>query len=98
MTIYFYSTREKPYGCFSNFSPHGFELAGVWWPTRKHYFQAQKFSGTPNVDRMRSAPTPMKVAEMGCDRWLPLRADWEQVKDDVMRQAVRRNFETHAGL
>ncbi|HKC73877.1 MAG TPA: NADAR family protein, partial [Chloroflexota bacterium] len=43
MTIYFYSTREKPYGCFSNFSPHGFELDGVWWPTSEHYFQAQKF-------------------------------------------------------
>jgi hypothetical protein len=24
--IYFYSTCEVPYGCFSNFSKHGFEL------------------------------------------------------------------------
>ena len=98
MTIYFYSTREKPYGCFSNFSPHGFELDGVWWPTSEHYFQAQKFSGTPYVERVRSAPTPMKAAEMGRDRRLPLRPDWEQVKDDVMRQAVRRKFETHADI
>ena len=98
MTIYFYSTREKPYGCFSNFSPHGFELDGVWWPTSEHYFQAQKFAGTPYVDRVRLAPTPMKAAEMGRDRRLPLRPDWEQVKDDVMRQAVRRKFETHADI
>jgi N-glycosidase YbiA len=98
VTIYFYSAREKPYGSFSNFSPHGFELDGVWWPTSEHYFQAQKFAGTPYVDRVRLAPTPMKAAEMGRDRRLPLRPDWEQVKDDVMRQAVRRKFETHADI
>ena len=31
MPIRFYSTREQPYGCFSNFSPHGFELEGRYW-------------------------------------------------------------------
>jgi ribA/ribD-fused uncharacterized protein len=82
VTIYFYSTREKLYGCFSNFSPYGFELDGVWWPTSEHYFQAQKFSGTPYFDRVRSAPTPMKAAEMGRDRRLPLHPDWEQVTTD----------------
>jgi hypothetical protein len=28
MPIYFYVPREEPYGCFSNFSPHGVELDG----------------------------------------------------------------------
>src|SRR6266566_10027691 len=42
MTIYFYGSKGQPYGCFSNFSPHGFELDGTWWPTSEHYFQAQK--------------------------------------------------------
>jgi N-glycosidase YbiA len=28
----------------------------------------------------------------------PLRADWEAVKDDVMRKAVLRKFERHAAL
>ena len=46
MTIYFYGADEVPYGCFSNFSDHGFDLDGVWWPTSEHYFQAQKFAGT----------------------------------------------------
>lgn len=35
---------------------------------------------------------------MGRDRLRPLRPDWESVKDDVMRRAVRRKFETHASL
>ncbi len=47
MPILFYSVRESPYGCFSNFSPHPFEFDGKRWPTSEHYFQAQKFAGTP---------------------------------------------------
>jgi N-glycosidase YbiA len=95
MTIYFYSPSEQPNGCFSNFSRHGFELDGVWWPTSEHYFQAQKFAGTPHVEQVRQARTPKQAAEMGRDRARPLRVDWETVKDDVMRRAVLRKFEAH---
>jgi ribA/ribD-fused uncharacterized protein len=95
VTIYFYSTRDKPYGCFSNFSPHGFELDGEWWPTSEHYFQAQKFVGTPHAQKIRQASTPMRAAELGRDRRHTLRPDWDQVKDGVMRRAILRKFETH---
>jgi hypothetical protein len=98
VAIYFYSTREEPYGCFSNFSAHGFELDGLYWPTSEHYFQAQKFVGTPHAEEIRQARTPKEAAEMGRERHRPLRPDWEAVKDDVMRRAVRRKFETHAGI
>lgn len=57
MKIYFYHTREK-YGCFSNFSPHGFELDGLYWSTSEHYFQAQKFPGTPDAEQIRKVKTP----------------------------------------
>jgi hypothetical protein len=97
MTIYFYSTRDK-YGCFSNFSPHGFELDGVWWFTSEHYFQAQKFAGTPHAEQIRQVKTPKDAARMGRERSRPLRPDWEQVKDDIMRKAVLRKFETHADI
>ncbi len=98
MTIYFYSARENPYGCFSNFSPHGVELDGQWWPTTEHYFQAQKFAGTPYTENVRLASSAKQAAEIGRDRKLPLRPDWEQVKDDVMRRAVLHKFETHASI
>lgn len=97
MTIYFYSA-TGPHGCFSNFSRHGFELDETYWPTSEHYFQAQKFAGTEHVEAVRRAPTPKEAAAMGRDRALPLRPDWEQVKDDVMRRAVRRKLETHPAL
>jgi ribA/ribD-fused uncharacterized protein len=98
MSIYFYSVREEPYGCFSNFSPHGFELDGLYWPTSEHYFQAQKFTGTEHAEAVRLARTPKEAAEIGRDRARPLRPDWDEVKDDVMRRAVRRKFETHPAI
>jgi len=98
MPITFYSDREQPYGCFSNFSKHGFTLDGNYWPTSEHYFQAQKFAGTPHADEVRLARAPKIAAEMGRDRRRPLRPDWEQVKDDVMRRAVLAKFETHADI
>jgi hypothetical protein len=61
MAIYFYSDRENPYGCFSNFSRHGFELDGVWWSTSEHYFQAQKFAGTPDADQIREVKTAVAM-------------------------------------
>ena len=98
MPILFYSTREQTYGCFSNFSPHGFTLDDIWWPTSEHYFQAQKFIGTPYFDRLCRASSPKQVAELGRRRDFPLRPDWNQVKDDIMRKAVLRKFETHVDI
>ena len=97
MLIYFYSTRGD-YGCFSNFSAHGFELDGEYWPTTEHYFQAQKFPNTPHCDQIRQVKTPKEAANMGRDRQRPLRKDWEQVKDDIMRKAVLQKFKTHADI
>jgi len=97
MVIRFYSTKEE-YGSFSNFSAHPVELQGRIWPTSEHYFQAQKFAGTPGEDEIRAAPSPMVAARMGRSRKRPLRHDWEQAKDQIMRDVVRAKFEQHAEL
>src|SRR5580700_9977426 len=90
MAINFYTTIDE-YGCFSNFSRHGFELDGKYWPTAEHYFQAQKFAGTEHEQRIARARTAKEAAQLGRDRSVQLRIDWESVKDDVMRRAVLRN-------
>lgn len=95
--IEFYSTRDE-FGAFSNFSRHPFTLDGKRWPTSEHYFQAQKFVGTAHVAAIRAARSPMEAATMGRDRGRPLRRDWEKVKDDVMRRAVRAKFDAHEEL
>ena len=92
--ISFYGTKDF-YGCFSNFSAHWIKLDGKSWPTTEHYFQAQKFVGTKHEEAIRLASSPKQAAQMGRDRKKPLRADWEESKDDVMRRAVRAKFDQH---
>ena len=90
--IYFYKIND-PYGCFSNFSKHGFELKGKYWKTSEHYFQAMKFENTKYEEEIRLLPTPMNAAVRGRDRSLPLRAEWETVKDKIMKEAVLAKFQ-----
>ena len=98
MPLYFYRERDKPYGCFSNFSKHSFVLDGQPWQTVEHYFQAMKFEGTPQSYAIQLAKAPMEAKIMGNDRAYPIREDWAQVKDDLMRRAVLAKFETHADI
>jgi ribA/ribD-fused uncharacterized protein len=89
--IRFYSTRDE-YGCFSNFAAAPFQLGGRTWRTSEHYFQAQKFAGTPREEEIRQAPSPTVAARMGRSRKHSLRPDWEKVKDAIMREAVLAKF------
>jgi ribA/ribD-fused uncharacterized protein len=87
MKIEFYKTKD-PYGEFSNFSHHPIVVNGKAWPTTEHYFQAQKFAGTEHEEAVRLTAGPRAAAEMGRDRNLPLRADWELVKESIMKDAL----------
>ncbi len=91
MTIYFYKVNDE-YGCFSNFAHYEFELDGKRWMTSEHYFQAQKFYNTKYEEIIRLLDNPMKAATMGRNHDLPLRDDWEQIKDEIMKKAVYAKF------
>ncbi|MEZ4883141.1 MAG: NADAR family protein [Chitinophagales bacterium] len=95
--IKFYSTADE-YGEFSNFADYPIKLKGKIWPTSEHYFQAQKFKGTPYEAKIRKAAKPMLAAQMGRSRKEKLRLDWERVKDSVMLDAVRAKFKQHDEL
>ncbi|MCJ8281437.1 MAG: NADAR family protein [Rivularia sp. ALOHA_DT_140] len=95
--IKFYAVNEA-YGEFSNFALYPIKLKGKIWKTTEHYFQAQKFIETHHLEEIQQAKTPKQAASMGRDRKRPLRQDWEKVKDDVMRKAVLKKFETHSEI
>ena len=95
--IEFYAVNDE-YGEFSNFAPYPIVLHGKRWPTSEHYFQAQKFAGTPHAEEIRRAKKPRIAADMGRDRKRPLRRDWESVKDSVMFDALRAKFTQHDDL
>lgn len=85
--ILFYKIND-PYGDFSNFSRHPITLKDKTWKTTEHYFQAQKFAGTKHEEEVRLCKGPWSAAEMGRRRDLPLRKDWEEVKEGIMKEAL----------
>jgi predicted NAD-dependent protein-ADP-ribosyltransferase YbiA (DUF1768 family) len=82
--ILFYSPKEVPYGCFSNFSRHSVIYKGRNWKTSEAAFQAMKFyPHRPDlVEAILLAPKPMEAAALGRDPTNPLRADWNQRLED----------------
>ncbi|MEO5927951.1 MAG: NADAR family protein [Patescibacteria group bacterium] len=99
MSISFYVPRDT-YGYLSNFSSHGVEFEGVYWPTVEHFFQAAKFEGM-DAEYQRlilRTKTPKDAAELGRSRRHPIRTDWESVKEEVMLRALRKKFETHLAI
>lgn len=89
--IKFYKVNDD-YGFMSNFAPYPFSDGNKIWPTSEHYFQAQKFLVPEIQEKIRLLESPMDAALEGRNRQNPLRKDWEDVKDDIMRYAVREKF------
>ena len=96
-TIEFYEIGER-YGECSNFAPFPIVMDGVGWPTSEHDSQAQKFVDTEHQEAIRRVRSPMMAAQRGRSRKRELRADWESVKDDIMREAVLAKFSQHREL
>lgn len=97
ITIKFYET-NKAYGCFSNFSKHPIEVNSRTWPTSEHFFQAAKFTDSIDVEAVFCARTPFIAAQLGRERGRSFRADWNAVRDEVMRTALRAKFTQHPAL
>lgn len=95
--INFYSVSDE-YGEFSNFATFPIVDKRKRWPTSEHYFQGQKFDNPAHREEIRKAKTPMIAARLGRDRKKKLRRNWESVKDNVMRDAVRAKFTQHDEL
>ena len=70
------------------------------WPTTEHYFQAQKFVGTPYEEQIRCFSRPRQAFDFTRDpkvsRWR--RNDWESIKEDVMYKALLAKFTQHNDL
>jgi len=96
-TLQFYSTNDA-YGEFSNFAAFPIFLNDEWWPTSEHYFQAHKYTDPDLIKWVQSAPTAFEAAQRGRDQTVPKRADWVQVKEGFMRQAVTDKFRRYTRL
>ena len=87
---------DGPYAFLSNFAPSPIEHEGVLYPTVEHAFAACKTFDRQKRVEIAAAATPGRAKRLG--RAVPLRADWEEVKTDVMLALVRRKFDGHPSL
>lgn len=95
--IAFYSETDD-YGEFSNFARYPIRLKGKTWSTTEHYFQAQKFAGTDHEIKIQKAASPMKAAELGRTRKVKMRRNWNNIKDNIMLEALQAKFNQHLEL
>ena len=51
-----------------------------------------------DFEAVANATTPKRAADKGRERSRPLRPDWDTVKDEIMRRAIRAKFEAHNEL
>lgn len=96
--ILFYHS-DQPWGELSNFSRHPVFLFERHWPTVEHFYQAQKFAGTPKEEIIRCAATPTLAKRLADDLEKERRrADWAEVKETIMLAGLRAKFWQHPDL
>lgn len=96
-TIRFYKEFGE-YGYLATYSNHGFFKDGIYWKTSEHYYQAQKFFEPEVKRKIAKAETPKIASNIGRDRSLKLREDWETIKQDIMFDAVYYKFKQNDNI
>ncbi len=96
--VRFYSNSET-YKELSNFYPAKFTIDGKTYPTVEHYFQAMKFPNNPAFqDQIIAQKTPAGAKKMGATKVIPIRTDWDEIKDEVMAKALKAKFTQNEDL
>lgn len=90
--IKFWRTTDE-YGCFSNFSRHPIEADGKWYSTTEHYYQSKKATTPEDAEKVRMASTAKFSKQIA--QKIPLRADWENVKQQVMFETLMMKVEQY---
>jgi len=84
------------YYFLSNFSDHGFEYEGIYYPTNEHFFQAMKTLDNKKRKNIASAVTPSKAKKLG--RRVNLRKGWNKKRHKVMKRGLYEKFAQNPAL
>jgi hypothetical protein len=87
---------EGEFRFLSNFWTAKVSYDGIEYPTTEHAFQAAKTLDFGLRWEISQLPTPGKAKRAG--RKLPLRPDWDQVKDQIMLELTILKFMNHRKL
>jgi N-glycosidase YbiA len=99
--VYFNATKLNEYKELDNRFPSPFTLDGKAWPTVEHYYQASKFPTLPEYqEEIRLLPTATAAAKAGKtkDPAKPIRADWKQQREGLLRKAIFAKFDQNQAL
>lgn len=80
----------------SNFHRCPIWIDGKEYQTAEHAFQSAKSIEDEDAEHIRNAFTPGEAKRRG--RKVEIRADWEAVKLDIMKEIVRQKFYQSKGL
>jgi ribA/ribD-fused uncharacterized protein len=95
-SIDFDSKQNKEFGTYF---PSKMEIDGKSWSTVEHYFQAQKFVSNPAYqETIRVAKTPAQAKRLGKTSEIPIRPDWSEVRDKIMKNATLVKFKQNEKL
>lgn len=81
---------DGEFAFLSNFYDSPISDGRMIMPTVEHYFQAAKADSMYDYIAIATAATPGQAKRAG--RKVVLRHDWEDVKMNVMREALRKKF------
>jgi N-glycosidase YbiA len=82
-----------------NTFPSEFKEGKFVYPSNEHYFQSKKFEGTAKEEYVVQAPTPHEAFDRGNERTGdPLREDWLDVKEQVMKKGLILKFSQNPKL
>ena len=81
---------DGEFAFLSNFHPSMITVDGIDFPTVEHLFQAAKTVSLVEREKIAAALTPGQAKRLG--RNVILCDNWEEIKDDVMLNALRLKF------
>ena len=93
-TVEFYN-RDEPFYEFTNFFVcSSLHIDNISYPTSEHYFQSQKFVGTPYPRYIAGMSHPRESFDFSRSsrgtHWI--RPDWPEVKEQVMYKVLKEKF------
>jgi ribA/ribD-fused uncharacterized protein len=84
-------TKEAGYDFLSNFYSSTISFEGQLYPSVEHAYQASKSLDVSVRETIRKAKSPADAKKLG--QCITVRADWNDVKVDIMRTLIREKFE-----
>jgi ribA/ribD-fused uncharacterized protein len=90
--VFFY---EREFYPFSNFSSFALEWEGTLYMTSEHAYQAQKFSDSEIIERIKNARSAYDVFKIAREHQNKVRYDWLDIRVSVMEKIIRAKVAQH---